>query len=226
MFMALFGIIGFAMLLGSGQPHVQYAGTFLGAMGIYPCIPNTISWTANNVEGVYKRGISLGFVIGWGNLNGKCPKRRWISCRDAEAASQELFLPISTAPKTSHASSRVMRSCWHTRLSFCWAEAFSSICCSVGRMLSVEKANGIIGSKERQRKRLTSWVIRDRISSTRCEHWENLSFLYLPHSNSMGMWSGQRGDGGMESMESMDNKSKRTIYWTWNIHFTRHRRNN
>jgi hypothetical protein len=39
-------------------------------MGIYPCIANTISWTANNVEGVYKRGITLGFVIGWGNLNG------------------------------------------------------------------------------------------------------------------------------------------------------------
>jgi len=70
MVMALFGIIGFAMLLGSGTPHVQYAGVFLGAMGIYPCIPNTITWTANNVEGVYKRGIALGFVIGWGNLNG------------------------------------------------------------------------------------------------------------------------------------------------------------
>ena len=69
--MSLFGITGFAMLLGSGTPHVQYAGTFLGAMGIYPCISNTISWTANNVEGVYKRGISLGFVIGWGNLNGE-----------------------------------------------------------------------------------------------------------------------------------------------------------
>ena len=37
---------------------------------VYPGIPNTISWTANNVEGVYKRGITLGFVIGWGNLNG------------------------------------------------------------------------------------------------------------------------------------------------------------
>jgi hypothetical protein len=43
---------------------------FLGAIGIYPCIANTITWTANNVEGVYKRGITLGFVIGWGNLNG------------------------------------------------------------------------------------------------------------------------------------------------------------
>jgi len=68
--MSLFGVMGFAMLLGSGNPHIQYAGTFLGAMGIYPCIPNTISWTSNNVEGVYKRGITLGIVIGWGNING------------------------------------------------------------------------------------------------------------------------------------------------------------
>lgn len=39
-------------------------------MGIYPCVANTIVWTSNNTEGVYKRGITLGFVIGWGNLNG------------------------------------------------------------------------------------------------------------------------------------------------------------
>ncbi|KAK0731008.1 major facilitator superfamily domain-containing protein [Lasiosphaeris hirsuta] len=67
---SLFGVAGFAMLLGSDQPAVQYAGTFLGALGIYPCISNTISWMANNIEGVYKRGVVLGFVIGWGNLNG------------------------------------------------------------------------------------------------------------------------------------------------------------
>jgi MFS family permease len=68
--MSFFAIVGFAMLLGSANPHVQYAGVFLGALGIYPCIPNTVSWTSNNVEGVYKRGVSMGFVIGWGNLNG------------------------------------------------------------------------------------------------------------------------------------------------------------
>ncbi|KAF2708559.1 MFS nicotinic acid transporter-like protein Tna1 [Pleomassaria siparia CBS 279.74] len=64
------GIAGFSMLLGSDKPGVQYAGTFLGALGIYPCVANTISWASNNVEGVYKRGVTLGFVIGWGNLNG------------------------------------------------------------------------------------------------------------------------------------------------------------
>jgi MFS family permease len=69
-FISLFGIAGFSMLLGSSKPGVQYAGTFLGAIGIYPCIANTISWASNNVEGVYKRGVTLGFVIGWGNLNG------------------------------------------------------------------------------------------------------------------------------------------------------------
>lgn len=35
MFTSIFGIVGFAMLLGSGSPNVQYAGTFLGAIGIY-----------------------------------------------------------------------------------------------------------------------------------------------------------------------------------------------
>ncbi|KAK7970611.1 hypothetical protein PG996_000960 [Apiospora saccharicola] len=64
------GIAGFAMMIGSDSAAVKYAGTFLGALGIYPCISNTISWMANNTEGVYKRGVVLGFVIGWGNLNG------------------------------------------------------------------------------------------------------------------------------------------------------------
>lgn len=35
MSMICFAIIGFSMLLGSKNPHVQYAGTFLGAVGIY-----------------------------------------------------------------------------------------------------------------------------------------------------------------------------------------------
>lgn len=67
---SLLGVVGFGMLIGSDKAGVQYAGTFLGALGIYPCIANTISWMANNIEGVYKRGVVLGFVIGWGNLNG------------------------------------------------------------------------------------------------------------------------------------------------------------
>jgi nitrate/nitrite transporter NarK len=70
MAVSLTGCIGFAMLLGSKNAHVQYAGTFLGAMGIYPTVPNTLSWASNNVEGSLKRGVMVGIVVGWGNMNG------------------------------------------------------------------------------------------------------------------------------------------------------------
>lgn len=68
--MSLLAIAGFAMLLGSQEPGIKYAGTFLEALGIYPCVANTISWVTNNIEGSYKRGVVLGMMIGWGNLCG------------------------------------------------------------------------------------------------------------------------------------------------------------
>lgn len=64
------GIAGFIMLIASQNPQVKYAGLYLGALGIYPCIANTIVWSSNNAEGVFKRGVIMGVVIGWGNLNG------------------------------------------------------------------------------------------------------------------------------------------------------------
>lgn len=64
------GCIGFAMLLATTNVHVQYAGTFLGAMGIYPTVSNTLTWASNNVEGSLKRGVMVGVVVGWGNMNG------------------------------------------------------------------------------------------------------------------------------------------------------------
>lgn len=64
------GIVGFILLLSSSDPKIQYAGTFLGAAGIYPTIPNTLSWVNNNTEGSLKRAFVLGMVVGWGNLNG------------------------------------------------------------------------------------------------------------------------------------------------------------
>ncbi|PPJ60577.1 hypothetical protein CBER1_08146 [Cercospora berteroae] len=63
-------VAGFSMLLASGKPHVQYAATFLGAMGIYPALPNNITWAANNTEGTYKRGVLIGIIVGMGNING------------------------------------------------------------------------------------------------------------------------------------------------------------
>ncbi|OAL03030.1 MFS general substrate transporter [Phaeosphaeriaceae sp. SRC1lsM3a] len=70
MVISFIGCIGFIMLLATPNVHVQYAGTFLGAMGIYPTVSNTLTWASNNVEGNLKRGVMVGVVVGWGNMNG------------------------------------------------------------------------------------------------------------------------------------------------------------
>ena len=61
---AAIGVLGFSMLLGSRNATLSYVAMFLAAMGIYPGIPNTVTWVANNVEGVYKRGVTIGLVVG------------------------------------------------------------------------------------------------------------------------------------------------------------------
>lgn len=94
------GMIGFIMLLATDNPQVQYAGTFLGAAGIYPTISNTLSWVNNNTEGSLKRAFVLGMVVGWGNLNGVVSsniyldheKPRYWSGHGVVLAYQALFL--------------------------------------------------------------------------------------------------------------------------------------
>lgn len=60
--MSTIGVVGFAMLIGAKTAGTRYAGTFLGAIGIYPCIANTISWMGNNVEG---GSIDFSFAYRW-----------------------------------------------------------------------------------------------------------------------------------------------------------------
>ncbi|KAJ7917520.1 major facilitator superfamily domain-containing protein [Mycena leptocephala] len=43
---------------------------YVATCGIFPVVPNTIAWIANNFEGSYKRGVSLAMAISMGNLNG------------------------------------------------------------------------------------------------------------------------------------------------------------
>ncbi|KZW00023.1 MFS general substrate transporter [Exidia glandulosa HHB12029] len=72
MFNLIFLGIGYAILIGSRNAKLSYFAVYLAArhVGIYPLIPNTIAWVSNNVEGSYKRSVTLGMVIGFGNLNG------------------------------------------------------------------------------------------------------------------------------------------------------------
>ena len=61
-------VVGFAMLLGSRSANIKMAASFLAALGIYPCIPNTTTRVANNTEDIYKRGATLTIAMGWANL--------------------------------------------------------------------------------------------------------------------------------------------------------------
>ncbi|KAK4949705.1 hypothetical protein LTR10_011546 [Elasticomyces elasticus] len=63
-------IIGFSVLLSDASSHAKYAATFLAAMGIYPMVPLTAAWVANNTEGSYKRAVTIGIMMGWSNLQG------------------------------------------------------------------------------------------------------------------------------------------------------------
>jgi len=68
-FLAIGGI-GYIILITSRTPALSYFATFVATCGIYPIIPNTIAWMSNNVEGSYKRSVSLAMVISFGNING------------------------------------------------------------------------------------------------------------------------------------------------------------
>ncbi|KAF5373271.1 hypothetical protein D9615_007392 [Tricholomella constricta] len=64
------GTAGYIILISSRNPALSYFAVYLATCGIYPVIPNTIAWVSNNVEGSYKRSVSLAMVIGFGNING------------------------------------------------------------------------------------------------------------------------------------------------------------
>lgn len=68
-FMCLGGI-GYIILIASRSPALSYFAVYLATCGIYPVIPNTIAWVSNNVEGSYKRSVTLAMVISFGNING------------------------------------------------------------------------------------------------------------------------------------------------------------
>jgi len=61
---------GYIILIVSRSAALSYFAVYLAACGIYPLIPNIIAWVSNNVEGSYKRSVTLAMVISFGNING------------------------------------------------------------------------------------------------------------------------------------------------------------
>ncbi|KAH8650578.1 high-affinity nicotinic acid transporter [Tricladium varicosporioides] len=63
-------IAGFAMLAGTKKAKIQYAGTVLAAIGIYPQIPLGLAWNGNNIGGNMKRGTGIAMQVMGGNCGG------------------------------------------------------------------------------------------------------------------------------------------------------------
>lgn len=59
----LIAIAGFSMLAGTAKPRVQYAGTILAAIGIYPQIPLGMAWNSANIGGSVKRGTGIAMQV-------------------------------------------------------------------------------------------------------------------------------------------------------------------
>ncbi|KAJ7043747.1 MFS general substrate transporter [Mycena alexandri] len=64
------GGIGYIILIISRNAALSYFAVYVATCGIFPVVPNTVTWIANNFEGTYKRGVTLALAISMGNLNG------------------------------------------------------------------------------------------------------------------------------------------------------------
>ncbi|KAF8315932.1 MFS general substrate transporter [Clavulina sp. PMI_390] len=62
-------IAGYMILVISRNTKLSYFALYLASIGTSAIIPNTIAWLSNNVEGSYKRAVSLAMMIGFANLN-------------------------------------------------------------------------------------------------------------------------------------------------------------
>ena len=67
---SIVAITGYAMLIATRTPAVQYGGSVVVAAGLFPSVATVVAWTGGNVAGEMKRAVAIGFVIGFGNLGG------------------------------------------------------------------------------------------------------------------------------------------------------------
>lgn len=63
------GAVGFILLLATNNIAANFVGLFFAAMGVYPCIPLIVSWSANNMGGSLKKGVGTALVISIGNVS-------------------------------------------------------------------------------------------------------------------------------------------------------------
>jgi dipeptide/tripeptide permease len=62
------GAVGYIMLATTSSTGPRYAGVFLAAAGVFPCIGNILPWVLNNQGSDTKRGAGIAML----NLIGQC----------------------------------------------------------------------------------------------------------------------------------------------------------
>lgn len=90
------GLVGYIILIVSRNATLSYVAVYLAACGIFPTIPNIIAWVSNNVEGSYKRSVTLGMVISFGNINGAVSSNVVRKPPARSSASNSLMILSST----------------------------------------------------------------------------------------------------------------------------------
>ncbi|KAI1763072.1 MFS general substrate transporter [Hypoxylon sp. FL1150] len=66
----LVAILGVALLAATENTTIQYTGTVLAAVGIYPQIPLGLAWNGNNIGGSLKRATGIAMQVMGGNCGG------------------------------------------------------------------------------------------------------------------------------------------------------------
>ncbi|QRV94743.1 major facilitator superfamily transporter [Ceratobasidium sp. AG-Ba] len=72
-------IIGFAMLIASRKPAVQYTAVFIAAAGAFPNVAICMAWCGNNIGGAMKRSVAIAMIVAFGNLGGLIASYTYIS---------------------------------------------------------------------------------------------------------------------------------------------------
>ena len=88
----LVGGAGYLILVLSRNASLSYFAIYLASAGIFPLIPNTIAILSGNTEGSYKRAVTVGIAISWGNLNGA------VASNIYRADQRVRLFPVSTPP--------------------------------------------------------------------------------------------------------------------------------
>ncbi|KAL5520809.1 hypothetical protein ACEPAF_2812 [Sanghuangporus sanghuang] len=62
--------VGFSILVAARNKAFAYFAIYIAAIGVFPAAPNSLSWISNNVEGAYKRSVSMALALTSNNLMG------------------------------------------------------------------------------------------------------------------------------------------------------------